>query len=203
MKYVAALLAVITALMANYLYKDYQAEEKKEAEAYAARKEIDPRNVKTFLEIKAKAETGDADAQYSLGHLYADGHGVAKDLVRATEWWRTSAIQGNTKAQTTLALCYTRSDKGVEKNLVEAAKLIRMAAQQGDPLDLLMMGDCYLNGQGVVKDEIEAYAYFTLSAIRTGRKYSYHEKLESRMTPAQIAAGNKRAKELQNEIDNK
>jgi uncharacterized protein len=203
MKYVAALLAVITALMANYLYKDYQAEEKKEAEAYAARKETDPRNVKTFLETKAKAETGDADAQCSLGHLYADGRGVAKDLVRATEWWRTSAIQGNTEAQTTLALCYTRNDKGVEKNLVEAAKLIRMAAQQGDPLDLLMMGDCYLNGQGVVKDDIEAYAYFTLSAIRTGRKYSYHEKLESRMTPAQIAAGNKRAKELQNEIDNK
>ena len=141
MKYVAALLAVITAIMANYLYKDYQVEEMKEAESYTARKEIDPRNVKIFGETKAKAETGDADAQYSLGHLYADGCGVAKDFVRATEWWRTSAIQGNSKAQTTLALCYTRSDKGVEKNLVEAAKLIQMAAKQGF---LLLLGDVRL-----------------------------------------------------------
>jgi hypothetical protein len=56
MKYVAALLAVITAVMANYLYKDYLAEEKKEAEAHAARKEIDPRNVKTSRGIAKRKQ---------------------------------------------------------------------------------------------------------------------------------------------------
>lgn len=201
MKYVAALLAIITALMANYLYKDYQAEEKKEAEAFAVRQEISPINVKIYRETKAKAETGDADAQHTLGSYYASGFGVAKSLVRATEWWRTSAMQGNVRAQTSLALCYTENDKGVEKNLVEAAKLFRMAARQSDSLSLQIMAECYQKGNGVVKDEIEAFAYYALSNIRTGGKNYYQEKLEKEMTKEQITAGLKRAKELQKEIE--
>ena len=200
MKYVAALLVVLTALMGNYLYEDYKAEEKREALAYTARKEIDPYNVKMFLETKAKAEAGDAVAQYRLGHLYADGCGVTKDAARATEWFRTSAIQGNTDAQTSLAICYTQNDKGVRKDLVEAAKLFRMAARQSKPISVMILGEYYQNGSGVVKDDIEAYAYYTLGSIRTGRKDYYHEKLEKGMTKEEILAGLKRAKELQKEI---
>jgi hypothetical protein len=200
MKYVAVLAAVITALMANYLYDAYQAGEKRESEAYAARQEADPINVRIFKETKAKAETGDADAQHSLGYQYSEGRGVAKDIVLATEWWRTSAMQGNARAQTTLALLYTENDKGVKKNLVEAAKLFRMAARQSDPLSLQVLADCYQNGNGVVRDDIEAYAYYALSSIRFGGKCHYQEKLEKEMTREQIEAGLKRAKELQKEI---
>jgi hypothetical protein len=207
MKYVAALLFVITAVMANYLYEDYKADEnraakfgRRETQALVIRQETDPENIKVFEETKAKAESGDPIAQYSLGRLYAHGNGVAKNVKMAVDWWRTSAIQGNKDAQVKLALYYTENNEEGRKNLVESAKFFRMAARQSDQLSLRIMAEYYENGSGVVKDDIEAYAYYTLSSIRTGRKGYYHEKLEKRMTKEEILAGLKRAKELQKEI---
>lgn len=207
MKYVAALLVVITAVMANYLYEDYKADEnraakleRRETQALVIRQETDPENVKVFEETKVKAESGDPIAQYSLGRLYAQGNGVAKNVKMAVDWWRTSAIQGNKDAQVKLALYYTENNEEGRKNLVESAKFFRMAARQSDQLSLQIMAEYYQNGSGVVKDDIEAYAYYTLSSIRTGRKDYYHEKLEKRMTKEEILAGLKRAKELQKEI---
>ena len=40
-------------------------------------------NSGTMEVLKAKAENGDAIAQYNLGNCYANGQGVAKDLVEA------------------------------------------------------------------------------------------------------------------------
>ena len=37
----------------------------------------------TDAELRAKAEQGDAEAQYNLGMLYADGRGVPQDRVEA------------------------------------------------------------------------------------------------------------------------
>ena len=45
-------------------------------------------------EIRAKAEQGDADAQYSLGVIYRQGQGVAPDDVEAARWFRLAADQG-------------------------------------------------------------------------------------------------------------
>ena len=39
-----------------------------------------------FNEIKPLAEQGNADAQYNLGVMYANGEGVLKDLSKAKYW---------------------------------------------------------------------------------------------------------------------
>jgi TPR repeat protein len=50
-------------------------------------------------EWRPLAEQGDADAQYRLGVLYANGYGVPKDYVQARQWYEKAAAQGNTIAQ--------------------------------------------------------------------------------------------------------
>ena len=40
------------------------------------------------------AKQGDADAQYNLGVLYADGRGVRQDHAEAVRWYRKAAEQG-------------------------------------------------------------------------------------------------------------
>ncbi len=41
------------------------------------------------------AETGDREAQYFLGHLYAKGQGVVQDHAEALYWFRAAAAQGD------------------------------------------------------------------------------------------------------------
>ena len=42
---------------------------------------------KFFEDTKAKAEKGDALAQFNLGVCYDNGQGVAKDKVEAAKWY--------------------------------------------------------------------------------------------------------------------
>ena len=44
------------------------------------------------------AKQGDADAQYNLGLMYANGEGVLQDNLYAHMWWNIAASQGNENA---------------------------------------------------------------------------------------------------------
>lgn len=44
--------------------------------------------------LRARAERGDADAQYDLGVTYVDGRGVSQDDAEAMRWYRLTAEQG-------------------------------------------------------------------------------------------------------------
>ena len=48
-----------------------------------------------FEEIKAKAEAGDADAQFNLGVMYRKGQGMEQDYKEAFKWWKKAADQGH------------------------------------------------------------------------------------------------------------
>ena len=49
----------------------------------------------SFAETKAKAEAGDADAQYNLGLMYVLGEGVEQDFKEAVKWYQKAADQGD------------------------------------------------------------------------------------------------------------
>ena len=161
-----------------------------------------PEEVKAFEGAKAKAEKGDAQAQFWLGVSYADGKGVAKDQVQAVSWWRKAAVQGYDNAQLALGVCYANGT-GVAKDQVQAVKWTRKGAEQGNVGCLEAMGVKYANGLGVTKNLIEAYAYLSLAGItyeHARQVLTAHEKM---MSAVQIAAGKKRAIVLQKEIDAK
>ncbi|MFN8922219.1 MAG: tetratricopeptide repeat protein, partial [Sphingobacteriia bacterium] len=53
----------------------------------------------TLQVLQQRAEQGDADAQHTLGRMYATGEGVLQDYKQAVYWSQKAAEQGNTKAQ--------------------------------------------------------------------------------------------------------
>ena len=61
-------------------------------------------------ELKSKAEQGDAKAQCSLGLIYCNGEGVAKDFSEALKWLRKAADQGDAKAEYNLGVCFERGE---------------------------------------------------------------------------------------------
>jgi TPR repeat protein len=79
------------------------------------RAEQDDLTKNTFQEIKAKAERGNARAQYNLGLCYKNGEGVEKDYVEAVKWFRKAAEQGHAGSQFMLGARYYYGE-GVEKN---------------------------------------------------------------------------------------
>lgn len=81
-------------------------------------------------ELKAKAETGDPNAQYDLALRLETGDGVERDDVQAVNWYRKAADQTNAAAQYQLGIRYSRG-KGVPEDFVEALNLYRKSAVSG------------------------------------------------------------------------
>ena len=87
-------------------------------------------NAEAFEVIKAKAEKGDATAQFNLGLLYDNGQGVTQDYAEALKWYRKAADQGNAKAQFNLGFLYDNG-QGVTQSELEAYIWFSLAAAQG------------------------------------------------------------------------
>ena len=116
-----------------------------------------------FLEFQAKAEKGDAEAQFNLGFCYDDGRGVAKDSKEAVKWYRKAAEQDYAPAQFNLGYCYANG-QGIGKDKAEAVKWFRKAAEQNYAPAQSNLGYCYDNGRGVEKDPEEATKWYRKAA---------------------------------------
>jgi TPR repeat protein len=71
--------------------------------------------------LRELADHGDARAQFKLGKLYDDGHGVTQSDAEALKWYRLSAEQGEADAQYNLEVLHFVS-QGMAKDDAEAAK---------------------------------------------------------------------------------
>jgi TPR repeat protein len=80
---------------------------------------------------------------------------------------------------------------------VEAVKWFRKAAEQNDARAQYNLSFCYATGTGVAKDHCEAYKWRLLAA-RQGQEDAKKQLtlLESKLTPEQIAEGQKRARDF-------
>ena len=77
-----------------------------------------------------EARIGDADAQYDLALMCANGVGVAQSLEQAITWATAAAERGHAAAQYLLGSSRA-SGKGVERDLRSATKWLTKAADQG------------------------------------------------------------------------
>ncbi len=108
------------------------------------------------------AQAGDAEAQYRLGIMYAEGRGVAPNDAEAALWFERAAEQGEPMAQYNLGASYAEGS-GVRKDMATAAKWFRRAADQGVALAQLNLGLLYANGAGVPQDNVEALKWIDLA----------------------------------------
>ena len=125
--------------------------------------------------------------------------GVEKNEAEAVKWFRQAADQGLAMAQYSLGCCYGNGE-GVEKDEAESVKWYRKAAEQGNADAQYNLGCCYDNGHGVEKDQVEAYAFYNLAAISIQNAKDRREYLEKKMSPSQVAEGQRRTKELKAEV---
>jgi len=108
------------------------------------------------------AERGDAEAQYSLGTLYAEGKGVEQNDATAFLWFQRAAHQGVAAAQYNVGATYA-TGAGIGKSDVDAARWFRRAADQGMAFAQLNLGLLYAAGNGVPQDDVEAYKWLELA----------------------------------------
>jgi len=118
---------------------------------------------------------------------------------------KKAATKGNATAQFSLgAMNYPIGDPVFDEskgNLPEALVWYRRAADQGDVDSQVALGMAYEGGIGVLQDYVEAYKWYNLAAARTKDADSRAMDIKSRddvalkMTPTQIAEGQKLARE--------
>ncbi len=116
-----------------------------------------------LTQVRARAEQGDAEAQFNLGYMYDFGQGVTQNYGEAVKWYRRAAEQGHATAQNNLGRSYAKSE-GVSKDAAQAVSWFRKAAEQGLALAQSNLGLMYVNGEGVPKDAIEAVEWFRKAA---------------------------------------
>jgi TPR repeat protein len=160
-------------------------------------------DVEALKWCRKAAEQNNPDAQYSLSLCYANGQGVTTDEAAAVKWLRRAADQDFAPAQGDLGIRYCKG-QGVEKDEVEGVKWIRKAADQNDATAQSNLGLCYVLGKGVSESKVDAYVWLSLAAaqdIQSARNNL--TKLVGMMPPEQVAAAQRRAKELRAEIEAK
>ncbi len=142
-----------------------------------------------FNEILARAEQGDAEAQFRLALLSSSADERRK-------WLSLAANQGHAEAQFQLY----RRDKPDGKSLT----WLCLAANQGHALAQEELGDLHVKGlgkawreAGLVKlDRVRAYMWYSLAAANgLTRAGSTRDFIDDQMTPAQIAEAKRLAAE--------
>ncbi|MBI3708446.1 MAG: sel1 repeat family protein [Proteobacteria bacterium] len=154
---------------------------------------------KAFPELLPAAQAGNGEAQVMVGFMYYTGRGAGQDYAEAAKWYRAAADQGNATAQYRLGLMY-RDGRGVAAEPETAVAWYRKAADQGHAMAQYRLGFRYANGQGLTEDFVEAYRWLTLSVangaeVTPAMIAAKVRKITRKMTPEQIAEGEKRAQE--------
>src|SRR5260370_32716914 len=88
----------------------------------------------------------------SLGLMYEDGDGVAKDAKRAEELYRRACDGGHANGCTNLGVLY-QNGNGVVKDGARAAKLYQRACDGGSFMGCSNLGAGDGNGDGLAKDK--------------------------------------------------
>jgi TPR repeat protein len=158
------------------------------------------RGQKAALEkTQAKADKGDAQAQFSLGLQHANGGAATLDYTKAAHWYLKAANQNHALAQFNLGLMFA-DGQGMAQDDAKSVMWMRMAAQQGDAGAQHHMGVRYRRAsfEGLAKNalesNIEAYKWFRLAAAQGYRASGgARDEIAINLTMAQVVEGNHRA----------
>ncbi len=112
-----------------------------------------------------------------------------------------AAEKGEAEAQYNLGHMY-HYGLGVSQDYNMAFNLIKKAAEHDYTLAQCILGNLYCDGHGTPQDYVEAYKWFLLADVDkladadNKDVAEAKEELSAKMTPAQIAEAEKRAKEF-------
>ena len=147
------------------------------------------------IELAARADGGDAKAQYQLGLAYFKGVGIERDPQLALKWIEKAAEQGYSEAQYALGAMH-HGGRGALQSFPLAYKWFERAAQQNHSEAQFSLGVMYRNGQGIPVDKSKAYIWFNLAAAQGHeRAREARDNVLPALTPDQVLAAQRAAQE--------
>lgn len=111
------------------------------------------------------AKQGDADAQYNLGLLHANGWGVPKNPREAMRWYTLAARQGVADAQFNLGLFYAEG-LGTFRSDRDAVEWWELAAKRDHAEARFNLGLMYAYGRGCDQETSAAIREWEAAAAR-------------------------------------
>ncbi len=116
--------------------------------------------------LKSSAESGYADAQYTMFKVYSKGIGCKIDIKKAYQWLEKAAENGNPYAQYKIARSYLYGDYDTKINKKEGVKWIEKSANSGRCCGMFKMGKFYHMGlYGFEKNQKKAVEWLN-KAVR-------------------------------------
>lgn len=98
------------------------------------------------------ADEGHPEAQYYLGWMYYNGHGLAINDVKAKEWWQLAVDQQYHEAQFSLGMLYSLGSRTVPRDMEKAIDLFLMAARGGHDDAAQMVSNLILQNNPAIHD---------------------------------------------------
>ncbi len=126
------------------------------------------------------ADKGDAFSQNEMGVIY-QAEGTEESYAKAAKYYRLAADQNNEMALYNLA-CLYKEGKGIKADLNEYANLLMKAAKMGFAYAQHDLAAAYGAGDGVEKNMVEMYAWFTVASHAMDVSLEYRDMLGSIMT---------------------
>lgn len=154
--------------------------------------------------LEERAALGDPTAQFALGQLYQQGHGVKKDLKKAVDYYMEAVAQQDLKAEYTLGLFYFNGEDG-KHDYQQALGWLNDAAFKGNPESQYMLGRLLergyqtADGQWVVEPNRDrAMSMYALAAFNQAPKAEY--RLAEMLVRDQTAVLSVQEKTKRNEL---
>jgi TPR repeat protein len=150
-------------------------------------------------QIERLAYAGNLKAQFNLGEIYFD----LKEFEKSIFWHRRAAENGYADSQCAVGLELYHGVTGwVKVDHYAAVKWYKMATNQGHILAMINLAGCYLGGNGVFKDPVEAFALYYLASKDFSSSYNnicvdIVRKLEVNLNPSQVQAARFRSMEIE------
>lgn len=151
--------------------------------------------------IQQQAKAGDAESQYILSNMYAQGLDVEKDFKKAFEWVKKSAEQGYAAAEFNLASMYDVGE-GVEQNFKKAAYWYTKVAEKGEAAAAYNLALMYEAGEGLEEDKIKAFSWLEAAILMGFNEAKIaRDELSSTLSPEQITLAEEKAMNLINRLN--
>ena len=97
------------------------------------------KDYQTAFEIwKSLTQQGNAEAQFNLGRMYANGRGVSQDYKEAVKWYQLAEEQGNAEAQINLDLLLKETENTEVQNNLDLLLEKKGDSSAQSILDLLL-----------------------------------------------------------------
>ena len=147
------------------------------------------------------ADKGQVMAEYILGLMYANGHGVPESYPEGLKWLTKAAEQGEAKAQFSVGVIYFKG-LGIPKNEAEALKWYKRSADQGYATAQYNLAAMYAKGQAVAQDVVTAHVLYSLAA-KHGIKAAAaaRDRLVKSMTAEQTGRAEQMAKDWKPKLE--